>query len=83
MHRTSLMLDEETRRAARDLAVRYDCSVSEAIRRAVLKQRESVVGLSTAARLKRRKTLRRLFELFDDNDAEAEVARLKREDAGF
>lgn len=33
-HRTTLLLDDETRTAARELALRYDCSTSDASARA-------------------------------------------------
>ena len=39
-YRTTLILDDESRRAARELALRYDCSLSEAIRRAVVLHRD-------------------------------------------
>ncbi len=81
--RTSLLLDDETRQAARELALRYGCSVSEAIRRAVIRQRDTVFGVPAASRKERRQVLERLFDLFDGNDAEAEVRRLKDEDEGF
>ena len=38
-HRTTVLLDEETRTAARQLAMRYGCSTSEAIRRAIVRHR--------------------------------------------
>jgi hypothetical protein len=81
--RTTILLDDETRKAARDLAGRYGCSVSEAIRRAVLRQRDSTFGIGTRARRERRKLLERLFVLFEGNDAEEEIRRLKAEDEGF
>ena len=81
--RTSLILDEETREAARDLARRYGCSVSEAIRRAVVRQRDMVFGIPAASREERRKVLERLFDLFEGNDPEEEVRRLKAQDEGF
>lgn len=81
--RTSLVLDEDTRKAARQLASRYDCSMSEAIRRAVVEQRNSVFGVPTAIREERVRALHRLFDLFQDNDPEEEVRRLKAEDEGF
>lgn len=80
--RTSLMLDDATRRAARQLARHYDCGVSEAIRRAVQSHRDAVVGVSAEERKRRRQVLERLFVLFDGTDPEAEVRRLKTEDAG-
>lgn len=77
------MLDDETRRAARELALRYDCSLSEAIRRSVLQQRAVVAGVTVEARRERTKALRRLISLFAGNDADTEVMRLKAEDDGF
>jgi hypothetical protein len=81
--RTSLVLDEESRRAARQLAQRYGCSMSEAIRRAVVRQRDEVLGTSPRQRARRREILQRLFDLFEDADPAAEVRRLKQEDEGF
>jgi hypothetical protein len=81
--RTTLILDDETRKAARDLAARYGCSLSEAIRRAVIRQRENVFGVPAKARRERRKLLERLFVLFEGNDPKEEIRRLKAEDEGF
>lgn len=81
--RTTLILDEETRAAARQLARRYGCSVSEAIRRSVVRQRDADLGVSAARRRARALVLRRLFGLFADNDPAAEIRRLKAEDEGF
>jgi hypothetical protein len=83
MHRTSILLDEEAQEAARDLARRYRCSVSEAIRRAILRHRDTLLGVSAEVRAERVRALARMVELFDGHDAEAEVARIKREDDGF
>ena len=41
--RTTLMLDDDVRSAARELAHRYGCSTAEAIRRAVLRHRDTVM----------------------------------------
>lgn len=82
-YRTTLLLDDETRTAARELALRYDCSTSEAIRRAVRGHREAVLGSRPANRAKRVRTLERLFELFEGHDADREIRRLKEEDGGF
>ena len=82
-YRTTLILDDETRKAARQLAALYDCSVSEAIRRAVTRHRDSVLGVPAKSRKQRQKALSRLIELFDGHDADEEVRRLKAEDAGF
>lgn len=59
------------------------CSVSEAIRRAILRQRDLQLG-ATPAEIKRRvKILEKLFELHDGLDPAAEIARLKEEDRFF
>ena len=83
VHRTTILLDEETRRAARQLASRYDCSVSEAIRRAVVRHRDTVMGVPSESVTERKRVLARLIDLFDGQDAEAEIRRLKQEDEGF
>jgi hypothetical protein len=81
--RTTLVLDDESRQAARQLARLYGCSLSEAMRRALVRQRDADVGVPAARRRERVRALRRLFDLFEDNDAAAEVRRLKEEDRGF
>ncbi|MBI4864854.1 MAG: ribbon-helix-helix protein, CopG family [Candidatus Riflebacteria bacterium] len=81
--RTSIVLDEETRRAARELANRLDCSTSEAIRRAILRFRDLTSGVPLRVRKERGRTLERLAELFEGHDAAEEIARLKKEDEGF
>ena len=83
MQRTSLLLDDDTRRAARQLALRYGCSVSEAIRRAVVRHRDAVFGVPAESRKKRMEKLGELFELFEGHDAEEEIHRLKTQDEGF
>lgn len=74
------MLDDETREAARELALQYGCSMSEAIRRAVIAQRDQSTGVTEEFRRQRVKTLEKLFELFEGHDAEAEIAQRKAED---
>lgn len=81
--RTTLFLDEDTREAARQLAGRYDCTMSEAIRRAVQRQRDAVLGVPPESRDTRLRSLKRLYVLFEGHDAAVEVARLKTEDEGF
>jgi len=81
--RTTLILDDEARAAARQLARRYGCSVSEAMRRALIRQRDAEVGVPRERRRERARALRRLIGLFEGNDAVAEIRRLKAEDAGF
>ncbi len=82
-HRTILLFDEETRKAAKQLASHYDCSTSEAVRRAVVSHRDTVFGVSKGFRRQRVKALHRLFELFDGHDAAAEIRRLKSENEYF
>lgn len=81
--RTTILLDEDTRDAAQQLAVHYDCSISEAIRRAVVRHRDAALGLPANARHERLRILDELFDLFTGHDAAEEVERLKREDEGF
>jgi hypothetical protein len=81
--RTTLVLDEDVRSAARDLAHRYGCSTSEAIRRAVLRHRDAVLGIPPARRAERVRILERLFDLFQGHDPSDEVRRLKEQDEGF
>ena len=79
-HRTTILLDDDTRLAARELALRYGCSVSEAIRRAVIRQRDASFGVPASSRTERVRVLKRLFELFEGNNADEEVAHLKQQD---
>jgi hypothetical protein len=81
--RTTLVLDAEARAAAGELAHRYGCSTSEAIRRAIVRQRNAVLGVPRSRREERVRILGRLFEQFQDNNPEEEVRRLKEEDEGF
>lgn len=81
--RTTILLDDEVRAAARELAHEYGCSTSEAIRRAVLRHRDTVMGLSPERRKARVEALQRLFVLFEGHDAEDEIRRLKEQDEGF
>jgi hypothetical protein len=81
--RTTLVLDDKAREAARQLARRYGCSLSEATRRALVRQRDQELGVPRRRRHERARALRRLFELFADNDPRSEIKRLKAEDEGF
>ena len=76
-------MDEEARRAAKQLAALYDCSVSEAIRRAIVRHRDAVLGIPARTRQQRQRALARMIEVFEGNDPVAEVRRLKGEDGGF
>ncbi len=82
-HRTTLILDDDARQAARQLALFYGCSVSEAIRRAVIRHRDAMSGVPMDRRHDRRRVLEHLFQLFEGHDAEEEIRRLKAEDEGF
>jgi hypothetical protein len=82
-HRTTLLLDDETRAAARDLARQYGVSVSEAIRRSVIRQRDLTVGVPAERRAERTRALQRAFELFEGNDPAVEIRSLEAQDAGF
>lgn len=81
--RTTLVLDEKARQAALQLARLHGCSMSEATRRALVRQRDAELGLPRERRQERVRALRRLFALFAGNDPRAEVRRLKAEDGGF
>jgi len=78
--RTTILLDDDSRGAARVLASKLAVSPSEVVRRALAHYRSHLLGSPAAARRRRRAVLERLFILFDGNDAEAEIRRLKRED---
>jgi len=82
-YRTTIILDEDSKRAARQLALRLDCSTSEAIRRAIMSHKDQVFGIPLEARRERTETLRRWIDASEGIDAEAEVKRLKAEDEGF
>ncbi len=77
--RTALVLDDETRDAAHQLALRYGCSMPEAIRSAVLCQRDAAIGVPAERRQERRQILERLFELFEGNDPDEEIRQLNAE----
>ena len=77
------MLDEKSLEAARELAVHYQVSTSEAIRRAVLAQRDQLHGNPLEVRRERRRLFELMIDAFDGHDPEEEVRRLKEEDEGF
>jgi hypothetical protein len=82
-HRTTLLLDDESRRAAKQLATALDVAPSEAVRRAIVAYRDQVVGVSDDSRRRRLQAFKRAIELFKDNDAEAEIRSLKEQDKYF
>ena len=57
--------------------------MSDAIRRSLIAQRDTVAGVPKRIRQQRVRSLKRLFEIFEGNDAAEEVRRLKMEDQGF
>ena len=83
MRRTTVLLDEPARLAAKKLAAKLDVSPSEVIRRALVRYQEELLGSESTKRRRRVAAANRLFVLAEGHDAEAEVRRLKREDPFF
>ena len=81
--RTTILLDDASRRAAKTLAAKLDVSPSEAIRRALVHYRDHVAGVPVHARRRRVAALEQLTRLFRGHDAAAEVRRIKQEDRHF
>jgi hypothetical protein len=81
--RTTLLLDDDSRRAAKRLAARLQVSPSEVVRRALVHYSDHVLGVSAERRRRRKKALDQLSAMFAGNDPQAEVARLKEEDEFF
>lgn len=77
------MLDEKSLEAARELALHYHVSTSEAIRRAVLAHRAQLQGNPLEVRLERKRQFQMMIDAFEGHDPEEEVRRLKEEDEGF
>jgi hypothetical protein len=82
-NRTTILLDDEAHRAVRELAMRYGCSPAEAVRRAVLCQRDALFGAPSEARRERVRTLNQLSQLFQGSDSAARARHLAAEDDGF
>jgi hypothetical protein len=80
MSRTTIVLDEPSEEALRALTRHYGCSASEAIRRALIKHRERALGVPAEKRRRRKAALRKLIEIMDGHDWQAEIERLKEED---
>lgn len=78
--RSTVLLDEPARLAAKTLAAKLKISPSEAVRRAVVHYRDEVLGVPVEARRRRTAALDRLFVLFEGHDAAEEVRRLKEQD---
>lgn len=81
--RTTLILDEASRGAAKRLAAKLQVSPSEVVRRALVHYGDHVLGVVGERRRRRKNALARLSKLFEGNDPAAEVARLKEEDEFF
>jgi predicted transcriptional regulator len=81
--RTTLLLDDASRSAAKRLAARLQVSPSEVVRRAIVHYSDHVLGVSAERRRRRKRALERLAGMFEGHDADAEVRRLKDEDEGF
>lgn len=81
--RTTLLLDAASRRTAKRLAAKLDVSPSEVVRRAIVHYGDHVLGVPADRRQRRARALSRLVTLFEGNDAEREVAELKRQDEFF
>lgn len=82
--RTTVVLDQPSRLAAKTLARTLGITPSEAIRRALIAYRDQVLGGVSPAEIKRRRAaFTELTELMDGNDPEAEIARLEREKEFF
>lgn len=81
--RTTIVLDERSRLAAKTLARKLGVTPAEATRRALLYYRDQVCGVSAVEIARRKQEFAKLMELMDGNDAEAEIRRLKQQDAYF
>jgi hypothetical protein len=81
--RTTLLLDDASRRAAKRLAARLRVSPSEVVRRALVHYSDHVLGVSAERRGRRRNALKQLEVMFQGHDARGETERLKAEDEFF
>lgn len=83
MERMTILLDRESRKAARQIALALDCSVPQAIRHAIVSYRDQLAVVSAKERARRTASLGRAFAAFAGVDPAAEVRRIQREDRGF
>jgi hypothetical protein len=81
--RTTLVIDDKAWKAARQLARRHDCPLSEVTGRALIREGDAGPKVPRARRRERVKALRRLFDLFAGIDLAAEIKRLRVEDQTF
>ena len=79
--RTTILLDPDSRRAAKQLAAKLDVSPSEVIRRALVHYQGQVMGTPSAGELTRSKLalLERSLQVFKRTDPAAEARRIRRE----
>lgn len=70
-------------RAVRQLALRFDCSTSQAIRPAILIGRDPVFGVPVETRRQRTRALLCWIEFSEGMDPGAEVHRIQSEEGGF
>ena len=79
--RTTIMLDPDSRRAAKQLAAKLDVSPSEVIRRALAHYQGDVMGTpAKSERIRSRlAALERSLEVFKRTDPAAESKRIRRE----
>jgi hypothetical protein len=80
MSRTTIVLDEPSEAALQALVKHFGCSASEAVRRALVGERQRVLGVPEDKQRRRRAALEKLIEITDGHDWRAELARLKDED---
>jgi hypothetical protein len=79
-NRTTIILGDKERRAAKRLAALWNVTPSEAIRRAVIKVDEAEVPASSErAKKARAAALDRARDVFRTMDVEAEIARISEE----
>ena len=81
-HKTTVLLDEESHLAARQLAAKFDVSTSQAIRQAIVGYRDLVVGPPADLVARRTAAFSKLVELFDGRDPEVEMRAMESID-GF
>lgn len=81
--RTTLLLDDDSRRAAKRLSAKLQVSPSEVVRRALVHYRDHLLGVPADRRRRRTNALHQLATMFEGNDARAEIGRLKEDDEFF
>jgi hypothetical protein len=82
-HRTTILLGEDARRAARNVATTLEITPAEAVWRAVVAYRDQILGVPHGGRQRRLAAFKRVTALFADNDPEAEIRALKAQDPFF